>query len=286
LYLKARNVYYRLSDNLSIRLNNLISRFEPSIPDRCIVLNDFESYELSVSSACALIHKHQFIILIENIIFSIFKITAPDVKIHFEPRNVLEINLSPGKLVPVKIKGKLVTDCNNTICYKFSSIKVFGIPVSSLFEAIKSIPGLNISYHSKDGKSEIQNDCIKIFVDKYIPDLNLKYSISDVYFNEEGFQIELKDKVTYEIDDKMDINLPDSYALFTGGKLKIDNVEIFDTKIAFLRNSGKPFAFNFATYRDLIDSGTFVYNKNNEIIFTLEEFTSPVTINNDCTGSL
>jgi hypothetical protein len=279
LYLKAKRLYYRVHDNLSINLETLVSTLEPENPANVIVLNDFNSYELVVNYAVVSVHTHQFDIIIKGIISSIFKTYASHVKMSFEPRNKLVINLTLGTLLPVKIKGQLVIDEDkNTIVYKFDQIKAMGLPVNSLLEAIKSIPGLSIAYKTEDTKAKLENDQIEIYIDKFIPDLRFKYTLSDCYFSDKGINIELRNKTIYQLENKLSVTLPESYATFLSGRLKVGSIDVNDAKILVKKSDGEPFAFNFAAYRDIVESSTIEFNDKEELILTITNASVPATI--------
>lgn len=270
MYIKARNVYYRVTDNLSIRLDNFLATFEPKISYSYIVLNDCEGYDLTINNALLFIHEHQFKENINEIIYSIFKNNVSNVEISFEPRDILKINLSLMNMIPVNLEGKILFDSDTScLIYKFELIKTLGIPVSSILDAVKSIPGLSISYSSPDGRAKIENDKIVFNIKKLFPEMTLKFNIVDVYFSEHGLFIELKDKTISEIQNKTSFEFPESFIYLMNGKIKFNNVEIEDPKIVVVKDSGSSFAFNLRDYRDIIDQSIIEINKNDEIILTL-----------------
>lgn len=274
MYLKAKNIYYKLSDNLSLRLDNLCATMEPVISSSPIVLNDFESYIFNVNYANILIHDLQVKKTIENIISSLFKNLASNVEVLFEPRDILKLRFILGGVVPVNIDGNIVLDKDsNRIIYIFNHLTVMKIPFNSLIDVIKSFPGLGISYKSHDGKASIENNSLKVILKAYVPDLKLNFELSDAYFSETGLILELIGKKISELEEKLSIELPDSYALLQGDSIKVNNVEISNPKVAIFKEDNTPFAFNFATYRDIIDISNIEFNRSDEIILKIKTAT-------------
>lgn len=267
MYLKTSKIYYKLNETLSLRLDSLVSTIEPVVPYSPIILEETSDYKIHISYASVFIHEHQLKLTIQEVIKSIFKDIASNINIHFEPRDILKISLYLGKMIPVHIEGSLaINKKSNTIVYQFNKIKVMGFPVISLLEAIKSLPGIALSFKSDDGKARLENDLGEVYPSEFIPEVNLIYELNDIYFTENGISIEVKGKQLHEIKNEFSFNLPDSYVYLLGDTIKINNIAISDTKIAIFKDDGTPFAISLNDYMNFIRKSTITYTEKDEIV--------------------
>ncbi|MEW5822283.1 MAG: hypothetical protein AB1782_18965, partial [Cyanobacteriota bacterium] len=168
----------------------------------------------------------------------------------------------------------------NTIIYKFNNIKAMHLPVNSLLEAIKSFPGISLSFKTEDGVAIVENDAARIFIKEFIPNINLEFTLSDAYFTEDGFNIELKGINITDLEKPFSFNLPESYVYLLGDTLKINNIEISDAKIAIFKEDGKTFALNIFDYQNLIRHSFIQYTDTNEIIVKVLEQMNVIKVEN------
>lgn len=271
MFLKAKNLYYKVNDNLSIRFDNLVSIIEPETPYSSIILEEPENYSIEVNYACAFIHKYQVELSIKEVISSIFKGLISDIKIIFYPRDTLKITLYFG-FIPVKIEGKLeINKKNDSIRYKFTKITAMGLHVTGIFDAINSIPGISLSLKSEDGKAKVENNVVEIFIREFIPELNFKFALTDIYFTDDGLYIEFAGKKISNINNDFSFELPESYVYLIGDTIKINKIQISDAKIAIFNDDGSPFAVNLKTYIDLVKNSIIEYTANDEVLIKLRK---------------
>lgn len=270
MYLKIKQLYYKLNDNLSAKLDSLIGTITPKVPYSEIVLDDPENYTLHINYACAFIHEHQVKTAIEDVIKSFFHELVSITDIVLEPRDELKVYLSFGTMVPAKIEGKISIDKkNNVMRFNFSHLSIMHIPVESILDLLNKIPGISITLKTKDGKAMIEDNHVLIFIDKFLPNIDLEYSISDLYFTEQGLCLELKGKQISELRKKFSIDMPESYAYLIGDKIKVNKISVEDSKIIVYKEDGKPFAFNLETYTTLITDSNIKYNEKDEVLITI-----------------
>lgn len=269
MFLKAKNLYYKVSDNLSIRFDNLVSIIEPEIPYSSIILEETDGYTIDVNYASAFIHKYQVELSIQDVISSIFKGLISDIKITFYPRDTLKIHMHIG-FIPVKVEGKLeINKKNDTILYKFTKITAMGLPVGSIFDAINSIPGVSLALTSEDGKVRVENNVVEIFIREFIPELKANFSLTELYFTDDGLYIELSGKKISNISNNFSFDLPESYVYLIGDRIKINKIEISDAKIVIFKLDGSPFAVNLNTYIDLVKDSVIEYTAQEEVLIKL-----------------
>lgn len=270
MYLKIKNLYYKLNDNLSAKIDSLIATITPKVPYSEIILDDPKNYTLHINYACAFIHEHQVKKTIQEVITSFFKDLVSISDIVIEPRNHLKIYLSFGTMLPAKVEGTIDIDRkNNHLLFKFSHLSIMHIPVETILDLLNKIPGVSISLKSKDGKATIEDNHVIINIDKFLPEIDLEYTITDVYFTDEGLCLELKGKQISELRQKFSINLPESYAYLIGDKIKMNKVSVEDSKIVVFKEDGSSFAFCLDSYVELINDSNIKYNEKDEVLITI-----------------
>ena len=279
MYVKIKKLYYKLDNTLSLLIENLVSTIEPKVPYSSIAIEEPSGYSMHVNYACVAVHEYQVKLAIKDVIKSVFKDFVSNIYVHFEPRDKLTIKLTLGSFIPVKIDGRVEIKGNyNTLVYKFDNIHVMKLPVNALLDTIRSIPGVSLSFDSGDGKAKVDNDHVDIFIKEFVKDLDLEIKLSDVYFTEKDLIIELKGKPISELKSDFSFELPESYAYILGDKLKINNIEINEPKIAVFKEDGSTFSLNIFNYLDLVRQGSIKYTNNDEIIIQIAQLSGSTAL--------
>lgn len=272
MYLKVKNVFYKLSEDLNLQLNNLFATIDPTDGHKFAVFNDYQTYKINVHQALITIDEKQVKNIITDIISRLFDNFATDIEVHFEPRDLLKINFRIQNLVPIGIEGTLKKDKEkNTLVYNFDNIWFYKLSFKTLLEPISKIPGLSISYKTRDNKAKLEMHCLQIFIEKFIDKLNVDLTIDDVSFTESALVLDISNENVLKLEETPLADLPESHAYFKNLDIKLNNLEVANANVYIFKENGEPFLFSFGEYRTLVNNSLITLMEDDTLVLKVKE---------------